>query len=238
MATVLLATHISHQQLGPWRQGTLSIIWAHYLASKFSRYPFFNDCLIWEFPNLVVSNLVFAIFTRKRSFALFCGRALLPSFACICVFLSPTAFRTTAFGNCRVINSEILNCCIVTWDWKNHDSHRRDRILRFFLRPKIGRFSPYFGVISSLNYTEHLEKREKIRWRKFKNLVETAPRDCRFLSFVVVERALSNCNVILIRINSKKLRQCNCNVTVIFLIPRAPVIVSRRFGDYVGLGIT
>ena len=32
----------------------------------------------------------FAIFTRKRSFAPFC------------VFLLPTAFRTTAFGNCRL----------------------------------------------------------------------------------------------------------------------------------------
>ena len=74
---------------------------------------------IWEFPNLVV-----AIFTRKRSFALFCAlsRSLrtcvcaplrafalfcghLRSFACICVFLRTTACRTTAlnFGNCRKI---------------------------------------------------------------------------------------------------------------------------------------
>ena len=33
------------------------------------------------------------------AFALFCAH--LRSFACICVFLRPTAFSTTAFGNCR-----------------------------------------------------------------------------------------------------------------------------------------
>ena len=44
---------------------------------------------------------------------------------------------------------------------KNHDSHRRDRILRFFLRPEIGQFAPHFGAISLLNYTVSLEKREK-----------------------------------------------------------------------------
>ena len=30
-------------------------------------------------------------------------------------------------------------------DRKNHDSHRRDRILRFFLRLEIGQFSPHLG---------------------------------------------------------------------------------------------
>ena len=67
-----------------------------------------------EFPNLVVSNLVVcnlyveALFcTLLCSFALICGlafavfRAHLRSFALICVFLHPTVFRTTAFGNCR-----------------------------------------------------------------------------------------------------------------------------------------
>ena len=43
---------------------------------------------------------------------------------------------------------------------ENHDSHRRDRILRFFLRPEIGQFFPHFGAISLLNYTVNLEKRE------------------------------------------------------------------------------
>ena len=69
---------------------------------------------LWEFPNLVVSNLVVCNFLR--SFALFCALfvpfcaplrtcvcALLRAFALFCahfcVFLRPTAFRTTAFGN-------------------------------------------------------------------------------------------------------------------------------------------
>ena len=46
-------------------------------------------------------------------------------------------------------------------DRKTHDSHRRHRTLRFFLREKIQ-----------------------------KNPVETAPRNCRFLSLVAVERVL------------------------------------------------
>ena len=36
----------------------------------------------------------------------------------------------------------------------------------------------------------------------------------------------------------EKLLQRNCNVTVICLIPKAPVIVSHSFRDYVGLGAT
>ena len=53
-------------------------------------------------------------------------------------------------------------------DRRNHDSQRRDRIPRFFLRPEIGQFSPDLGAISLLNYTENLEKEEKIHWRKFR----------------------------------------------------------------------
>ena len=34
---------------------------------------------------------------------------------------------------------------------KKHDSQRRDRILRSFLRLEIGQCSPHFGVISLLN---------------------------------------------------------------------------------------
>ena len=53
-----------------------------------------------EFPNLVVSNLLVCKFyaeALERSFVDLCLR----SFALICVFLRPTALRTTAFGNCR-----------------------------------------------------------------------------------------------------------------------------------------
>ena len=44
---------------------------------------------------------------------------------------------------------------------KTIDSHRRDRILRIFLRPEVGQFSPHLGAISLLNCTMNLEKREK-----------------------------------------------------------------------------
>ena len=44
---------------------------------------------------------------------------------------------------------------------KNHDSHRLDRILRFFLRPEIGQFSPHLDSASLLSYSVNLEKREK-----------------------------------------------------------------------------
>ena len=77
----------------------------------------------WEFQNLVVSNQVVCNFFSEtlfcallRPFALFCGLAfalfcglafalfaLICSFARICVFLRPTAFRATAFGNCRFL---------------------------------------------------------------------------------------------------------------------------------------
>ena len=48
----------------------------------------------------------------------------------------------------------------ISRDRRNHDSQRRDRILRFFLCPEIGQFSPHFGAISLLNCTENLEKGE------------------------------------------------------------------------------
>ena len=72
----------------------------------------------WEFPNLFLFlTWLFAILTRKRSFALFSALlrsfansrlrsfalicTLLRSFALFCVFLRTNAFRTTAFGNSR-----------------------------------------------------------------------------------------------------------------------------------------
>ena len=64
----------------------------------------------WQFPNLVVLNLVVCnVYAYLRSFALICADLLsfadlrLRSFARNCAllhtFLRPTAFRTTAFGN-------------------------------------------------------------------------------------------------------------------------------------------
>ena len=73
---------------------------------------------IWEFPKLtwLFQTWLFAIFTRKRSFALFCALlrtcvcallcSYLRSFARICVFLRTAAFRTTAFGNSRRIGGD------------------------------------------------------------------------------------------------------------------------------------
>ena len=75
---------------------------------------------------------------------------------------------------------------------KTHHGQRRDRILRFFLCPEIGQFSPHSGAISLLNYTETPGERGKTSTGENSktNPVETAPRDCRFLSLVMVERAL------------------------------------------------
>ena len=62
-------------------------------------------------------------------------------------------------------------------DRQIHDSQRRDRILRLFLRLEIGQFSPYFGAISLLDCTENLEKKDKIRLEKFKKSSgETSPK--------------------------------------------------------------
>ena len=60
---------------------------------------------------------------------------------------------------------------------------------------EIGQLYPHFGATSSLNYPENqitLEKMEKNPLENIcKNPMETAPRNCRFLSLVVVKRVLS-----------------------------------------------
>ena len=55
------------------------------------------------YRHLVVSNLVVCNFYAEAPFALFCApfAFICVSLALICVSLHPTAFRTTAFGNCR-----------------------------------------------------------------------------------------------------------------------------------------
>ena len=70
-----------------------------------------------------------------------------------------------------------------TRDRKNHDSQRRDRILRIFLCSGIGQFSPHVGAISLLNCTENLEKQDKnplekiqkIQWRNFPEIADFCP---------------------------------------------------------------
>ena len=71
---------------------------------------------------------------------------------------------------------------------KNHDNHRLDRILRFFSPPRNRAiFSTFWGHLLAKLHSQL----GKIHWRKFnQNPVETAPRNCRFLSPVVVERVL------------------------------------------------
>ena len=79
---------------------------------------------------------------------------------------------------------------------KKHDSHRCDRILRFFLRLEIGQVSPHFGAISLLNYIVNLEKREKIHWRKLKKIpCRRRPEIADFcpLSWSNVSRACCMC---------------------------------------------
>ena len=61
-------------------------------------------------------------------------------------------------------------------DRKSHDTHRRDRILCFFLRPEIGQISPHLGAISLQNYTENLEKEEKSLEKKNPLSGEGAPK--------------------------------------------------------------
>ena len=53
-----------------------------------------------------------------------------------------------------------------------------------------GQFSPHLQAIF-LNLTENLEKKEKNPLKKIqRSPVEMAPRNCRFLSLVVVKRIL------------------------------------------------
>ena len=50
----------------------------------------------------------------------------------------------------------------------NHDSQKRDKILRIVLRPEIGQFFPHFGALSLANCTISgisLDRKEKIRWK-------------------------------------------------------------------------
>ena len=56
-----------------------------------------------------------------------------------------------------------------------------------FLRPEMGQFSPHFGAKLR---NKPGEKRKKSTGENSKNPMETAPRNCRFLSLVVVARVL------------------------------------------------
>ena len=81
----------------------------------------------------------------------------------------------------RFLGGVVFHFLIPALGPKNHDSQRRDRILRFFLRLDRVQFSPYFGAISLLNYTKSPGEKGQHHWRKIKkNPVETALRNFRF----------------------------------------------------------
>ena len=54
--------------------------------------------------------------------------------------------------HCSVFS--LVCVCVFRDRPKNHDSQRRDRILRYFLRPEIGQVSPHFWALSLPNCTE------------------------------------------------------------------------------------
>ena len=67
---------------------------------------------------------------------------------------------------------------------KDHDSHRRDRIWRDCLHRIFRHFLQILGArLSKL----HINTGEKAKKSSGEPPVETAPRNCRFLSLVVVE---------------------------------------------------
>ena len=87
----------------------------------------------------------------------------------------------------------LLNCYFncSDRDRKKNKSQRRDRILHKFVPPSNRAIFSTFGVICLLNYTVNLEKRERTSTgENSRNPVETARRNCRFLSCVVVEHVL------------------------------------------------
>ena len=59
---------------------------------------------------------------------------------------------------------------------KSNNSQRRDKILRFLLRPEFGQFSPHSGVMSLLNYTLNLERRKKSSGEIPKSSGDGAPK--------------------------------------------------------------
>ena len=81
----------------------------------------------------------------------------------------------------------------VSWDGKKAMTARDvTGFYAFFSARQSGNFLTHFGAVYLLNCTANLEKKDKNPLEKTqKNSMETAPRKCRFLSLVVVDRALS-----------------------------------------------
>ena len=78
---------------------------------------------------------------------------------------------------CLKLTKEIVKNQGKEGQGKDHDSQRRDRSLRFCLRPEIGQFSPHCYII---NCTESLEKKEKRTPLEKEKKVETTPEVADF----------------------------------------------------------
>ena len=86
----LLANIHAHKILFLWARGFFWTMLRHFSRGRLrAAQGTVAPEVSWEFPNLVVSNLVFAIFTQKRSFALF---SLAPCTALFCTHLHVSAY--------------------------------------------------------------------------------------------------------------------------------------------------
>ena len=104
---------------------------------------------------------------------------------------APQLLLSTGLSKCRSPVKCFIKRFPKVGPEKNRDSQRRDRILRLFLCPDITQISPHFWAISLPKCTANLEKKvKKSTGENSKNPVEKIPRNCRFLSLVVVERVL------------------------------------------------
>ena len=92
---------------------------------------------------------------------------------------------------------EKLQSCLktsISRDRKNHDRQRRDRILLFFLRPgHEAMLSTFWGHFLTKLHSKPGEKGKKktSTGENSQKSVKKLPRNCRFLSLVVVERVLN-----------------------------------------------
>ena len=130
-------------------------------------------CICWDFPNLVVCNIYAEALccSLLRSFADFLLRtffcALLRSFAlfaCICVSLCPTAFRTTAWGTAesatiKSLENMFIYICMCYEDGSSSD-HRVLSVLPF------GRMAcPIWYAMAPLKFGARFTMFFFIEWR-------------------------------------------------------------------------
>ena len=100
-------------------------------------------------------------------------RATGPKSLCLCAFFLPdlSISQVVILGTTRAPktsqSSSKVSIVGVEKKKKKHDSHRRDRILRFFLRPEIGQSSPRsIGILPILHDSWKIKKPETQKMRK------------------------------------------------------------------------